>query len=102
RNARTGTVFTSRGKVVVKNALYSEYFLPLDDACECYTCRNFSRAYLRHLFNTGEILGPVLATVHNIAFFMKLMREVRESIKTNQFDSWSKRFLSEYLNSENI
>jgi len=100
RNARTGTVFTSRGKVVVKNALYREDYLPLDEDCDCYTCRNFSRAYIRHLFNVGEILGPVLATIHNIHFFMKLMKGIRKSIVDERFDSWSMEFLSRYLNSE--
>lgn len=97
RNARTGTVFTSRGKLVVKNAPSREDFLPVDETCDCYTCRNFSRAYIRHLFNSGEILGPVLATIHNIHFFMKLMKGIRKSIKEDEFVSWSEQFLSRYL-----
>jgi queuine tRNA-ribosyltransferase len=99
RNARTGTVFTSKGKLVVKNSPYSEDFLPLDSECTCYCCKNFSRAYIRHLFNSGEILGPVLATVHNITFFMRFMREMRESIVEDRFGEWSKKFLSKYLGS---
>lgn len=99
RNARTGTVFTREGKLVIKNAPFSADYLPIEEDCECYTCRNFSRAYLRHLFNAGEILGPVLATLHNIHFFMSLMREIRDSLKKGEFTSWSKRFLSEYMNS---
>lgn len=99
RNARTGTVFTSQGKVVIKNAPYTEDYIPVDEECGCYTCQNFSRAYIRHLFNAGEILGPVLATIHNIHFFMKLMQEIRESIKKDKFVSWSSGFLSKYLNS---
>jgi queuine tRNA-ribosyltransferase len=98
RNARTGTVFTHRGKLVVKNAPFSKDYIPIEENCECYTCQNFSRAYLRHLFNAGEILGPVLATLHNIHFFMLLMREIRDSLKNGEFTSWSKRFLSEYIN----
>ena len=99
RNARTGTVFTSQGKVVIKNAPYTEDYIPVDEECDCYTCQNFSRAYIRHLFNAGEILGPVLATIHNIHFFMKLMQEIRESIKKDKFVSWSGGFLSKYVNS---
>lgn len=99
RNARTGTVFTRKGKLVVKNSPFSMDYLPIEENCECYTCRNFSRAYLRHLFNAGEILGPVLATLHNIHFFMRLMLDIRDSLKKGEFDSWSKRFLTQYLNS---
>ncbi len=99
RNARTGTVFTSEGKVVVKNAPYIEDYLPLDEKCDCYTCQKFSRAYIRHLFNSGEILGPVLATIHNIHFFMRLMQGIRTSILEERFGSWSDEFLSRYLNS---
>jgi len=99
RNARTGTVFTSRGKIVIKNAPYIEDYLPIDEACNCYACKNFSRAYIRHLFNAGEILGPILATLHNISFFMNLMRNIRESIAKDEFLEWRKHFLSSYLNS---
>jgi queuine tRNA-ribosyltransferase len=96
RNARTGTVFTPTGRLVVKNAPCTEDFLPIDEQCECYACRHFSRAYIRHLFNAGEILGPMLATIHNVTFFMKLMREIRASIARNEFDVWSRAFLANY------
>ena len=96
RNARTGTVFTTRGKLVIKNAPYTEDYLPVDEECDCYTCQNFSRAYIRHLFNAGEILGPVLATIHNINFYMKLMKGIRKSIREERFDAWSRSFLSKY------
>lgn len=96
RNARTGTVFTPNGRLVVKNAPFVEDFLPIDEQCECYACNHFSRAYIRHLFNAGEMLGPILATVHNIAFFMRLMREIRESIDRGQFEVWSRTFLANY------
>lgn len=80
RNARTGTLFTSRGRVVIKHARYSEDLGPLDPECPCYTCTNFSRAYLRHLFQAGEILSSRLNTLHNLTFYMRLMAEVRKAV----------------------
>jgi len=88
RNARNGTVFTSRGKLVVKNAAYADDPSPLDPECDCYTCRNFSRAYLRHLFQAGEMLGPRLATLHSVTFFERLMRDARKAIFENRFTAW--------------
>jgi len=96
RNARTGTAFTSRGKVVIKNSVYKKDFRPLDPECECYTCKNFSRAYLRHLFNAGEILAPRLLTYHSLYFFIRFMKKLRESIKEGRFDEWSEEFLEKY------
>ncbi len=94
RNGRTGTLFTSQGKLVVKNAQYRSDFGPVDPDCECYTCKNFTRAYLRHLFNSGELLGPRLASLHNLHFFVKLMRSMREAIKRGEFAKWRSEFLS--------
>ncbi len=94
RNGRTGTLFTRHGKLVVKNASYAGDLSPVDPECECYTCRNFSRAYLRHLFNAGEILGPRLATLHNIHFFNKVMREMREALRESRLREWRSAFLS--------
>ncbi len=96
RNARNGTVFTRRGKLVVKNASYARDRGPLDEECGCYTCLNFSRAYIRHLFQAGEILGPRLATLHSVHFFLELMREVREAIVAGRFYSWKRAFLERY------
>jgi queuine tRNA-ribosyltransferase len=81
RNARNGTVFSSRGKIVVKNAAYAEDFSRLDPDCECETCRTYTRAYLRHLFNAGELLGPRLATYHNLYFYLHLLAEIRQVIR---------------------
>lgn len=80
RNARKGTVFTSLGKVIIKAARYKEDFSPLDPYCDCYTCRNFSRAYLRHLFNVNEILGMRLASLHSVRYYNNLMSRIREAI----------------------
>ncbi len=85
RNARNGTLFTSRGKLVIKNARYAEDERPVDEDCECYTCRTFSRAYLRHLYMAKEILVLRLLTLHNLNYYGKLMKDVRESIAAGNF-----------------
>ena len=85
RNARNGYLFTSQGKVVIKQTRYQEDEGPLDPACDCYTCRTFTRAYLRHLFQAGEILFSTLATLHNIRFFLDIMRGMREAILLGKF-----------------
>jgi queuine tRNA-ribosyltransferase len=85
RNARNGCLFTSTGKVIIKNAQYREDAGPLDPACACYTCRRFSRAYLRHLFLAEEILFSVLATLHNLRYYLDIMRRIRQSILLGDF-----------------
>jgi queuine tRNA-ribosyltransferase len=92
RNARNGTVFTSRGKVVVKNAEHARDYRPLDPACECRTCSTYSRAYLRHLFNAGELLGPRLATYHSLYFYLHLLDEIRQVIRVGSFVRWREEF----------
>lgn len=96
RIARNGTVFTSRGKVVIRNAEYAEDFLPLDVDCDCYTCRNYSRSYIRHLFKAKEILGPRLTTIHNLYFLIKLMEKIRESIKNDNLQKLRDEFYTNY------
>jgi queuine tRNA-ribosyltransferase len=96
RYGRNGTAFTSTGKMTVRNAPYTEDFRPLDQACSCYTCKNFSRAYLRHLFNTGEILGLRLVSLHNVYFYLDLMRNIRAAISEGRFEEFKKAFLSKY------
>ncbi len=100
RNARNGTVFTRRGKVVIKNAEWKDDPRPIDERCRCYACANFSRAYLRHLFHAGEILGPRLATLHSVSFYLAMMAEMRESIGAGTFARWSGDFLAEYAAGE--
>jgi queuine tRNA-ribosyltransferase len=80
RNARNGYLFTSSGRVIIKQAQYKDDPRPVDEACACYTCRRFSRAYLRHLFLAGEITFSVLATLHNLRRYLDIMREIRQSI----------------------
>ena len=85
RNARNGMLFTSRGRVVIKNSRYSNDPKPPDESCGCYTCRNYSRAYLRHLYMSREILAYHLNTVHNLHYFVELMRSMRQAIENDVF-----------------
>ncbi len=80
RNARNGQLFTKRGRLNIKNAEYSNDARPVDDTCSCYTCRHFSRAYLRHLFHAGEMTGATLNTLHNLHFYLDTMRRIRDGI----------------------
>jgi queuine tRNA-ribosyltransferase len=97
RNGRKGTVFTRNGTLIVKNAYHKDDFLPIDPECECYACRNFSRAYIRHLFKAEEILGMRLASLHNLYFYLELMRQSREAIVLDQYLKWKKDFLERYF-----
>ncbi len=85
RNARNGCLFTSQGKILIKNAAYAEDPEPLDPECSCQTCRSFSRAYLRHLFLAGEYLSAFYNTVHNLTFYLDMMRKIRDAIKLGNF-----------------
>ena len=96
RHARNGQIYTHSGVVRIKNSKYINDIEPLDDACECYTCNNFTRSYLRHLFNCNEILGLRLATIHNLSFYIKLMEDIRKSIQSDSFDEFSKNFIQSY------
>jgi queuine tRNA-ribosyltransferase len=93
RNGRKGYAFTSAGIVRLKNARYKIEGGPLDPQCDCYTCRHYSRGYLRHLFMCGELLGGSLVSLHNIAFYQWIMRRMRETIETGSFEGWSREFL---------
>jgi queuine tRNA-ribosyltransferase len=88
RNARNGYLFTSEGKVVIKQSRYRNDPAPLDSRCDCYTCRTFSRAYLRHLFQAGEILFSTLATLHNVRYYLDTMRQIRQSILLGTFPAY--------------
>jgi queuine tRNA-ribosyltransferase len=96
RNARKGTVFTRDGRLVVKNSTFARDERPLDPDCNCLTCTRYSRAYLRHLFATGELLGPRLASLHSVYFYLALMTELRTALREGTFDDWSRRFLARY------
>lgn len=96
RIARNGTCTTSVGKVVIKNAAHIEDFGPLDPNCDCYTCKNYSRAYLRHLFKANEVLGLRLATIHNLFFLIKLMKDMRQAILEDRFVQFKDDFFKAY------
>jgi queuine tRNA-ribosyltransferase len=102
RNARRGTVFISTGRLVVKNAAYAEDPRPLDPECDCYTCRNFSRAYLRHLFAAGELLGMRLASIHAVHHMVGLVRRAREAVLAGRFASFRAAFLERYHSRETL
>jgi len=87
RNARNGYLFTSKGPVIIKQSRYRTDPLPIDPDCECYVCKNFSRAYLRHLFMAGEINAAILNTYHNVHHYMRLMERIRQSITDDNFAS---------------
>jgi queuine tRNA-ribosyltransferase len=92
RNARNGHLFTSQGVVKIRNAGHQADTSPLDPACACYTCRNYSRAYLRHLDRCNEILASMLATIHNLHYYQQLMREIREAIEAGRFAEFREQF----------
>ena len=96
RSGRTGQAFTSRGTVNIKNARHILDERPLDNDCNCHTCSNFTRAYLHHLFRAQEILGLMLLSLHNIYFYLNLMKNIRLSIKNKEFDNFESSFLGQY------
>lgn len=102
RIARNGTCMTSKGRLVVKNAKYARDFRPLDEKCNCYACRNYTRAYIRHLLKTDEIFGLRLTSYHNLYFLLDLMRKIRAAIKEDRLLDFRAEFFEEYgLNKEN-
>lgn len=100
RNARNGWLFTSNGKLIIKQARYKEDPLPIDPECQCYTCKNYSRAYLRHLFIANEILSSRLNTIHNLHFYLGLMKDIRSSIEDDRFPEFRIEFLRRYQNQQ--
>ena len=96
RIARNGTAMTRYGKVVVRNAESAHNFSPLDSSCDCYTCRNYSRAYIRHLLKADEILGLRLMTIHNLHFLQTLMKEIREAIREERLVEYRQKFFGDY------
>lgn len=92
RNARNGSLFTSFGKVNIKNAKFADDARPLDPECDCETCTEHTRGYLRHLFVANELLGLRLASIHNLSFYIRIMKQMRRAIFENRFDEWVKNF----------
>lgn len=96
RIARHGNAFTRYGKINLKNSKYREDFTPIEDSCDCYACKNFTKAYIRHLITCDESLGGRLLSIHNTRFLIKMMEEVREAIKNDKFSEYKEDFLSKY------
>lgn len=100
RNARNGWLFSRYGDIKLKNAQYRDDLKPIDASCNCYTCKNFSRAYLHHLYKIGEMLGSRLNTIHNLFFYKQMMVEIREAIQKKTFQSYKTKFLKERKTNE--
>lgn len=98
RLARHGNAFTRKGKINIKNAKYKEDFEPIEKECDCYTCKNYTKAYIRHLITSKESLGGRLLSIHNIRFLIKLTEEIRQSIKDDNFEEYKKEFIKKYEN----
>jgi queuine tRNA-ribosyltransferase len=93
RNARNGQLFTSAGRINIKNAIHAEDDRPVDAACRCYTCTHHSRAYLRHLYLAGEMTAGALNTLHNLTFYLDTMKRIREAIQLGTFERFRQEFL---------
>ncbi len=103
RNARNAYLFTYSGFVTIRNARYKNDFKPIDNTCECYTCKNFSRAYLHHLFKAKEIIALELSSIHNLAFYLRLVRDARIKIKNDEFINWKNQIVKKLsINIKNI
>jgi queuine tRNA-ribosyltransferase len=98
RNARTGYLYTGKGIVRIRNSKHRDDTGPVDEDCACYTCQNYSRAYLRHLDKCGEILGARLNTIHNLYYFQQLMQGIRDAIEADQYETFCKNFYQSYNN----
>ena len=96
RVARHGALMTSQGRININNEKYKEDFTPLDPECDCYTCRNYSRAYLRHLHKTDELFGKRLLSIHNVRFLLKLAEDIRQAIREDRLDLFKEEFLDKY------
>jgi queuine tRNA-ribosyltransferase len=92
RNARNGHMFTRFGDLKIRNARYKSEEAPVDSSCSCYTCRNFSRAYMHHLDRCGEMLGPMLSSIHNLHYYLFLMQEVRDALDAGRFGEFARQF----------
>ena len=96
RISRNGSAFTRLGKINIKNARFSDDFTPLDELCSCYTCRNYTKSYIKHLFKSREILSSILLSIHNLYFLFDLVRDSRNAISGNNFTEFKTNFLNNY------
>jgi queuine tRNA-ribosyltransferase len=97
RVARNGTAFTRKGSISIKAGAYKADFRPIEEGCDCFACRHFTRAYLRHLLNVGEILGLRMLSVHNTRMYLRVMEEVRETIRNGSFADYRREFAANYV-----
>ena len=97
RLGRNGTIFTSNGKIHIENSIFREDLAPIDESCECYTCKNFTKAYIAHLFHGKEMLAGTLASIHNIHFIVNLVKKIRQSILDGNFVEYKEKFLNKYI-----
>jgi queuine tRNA-ribosyltransferase len=102
RNGRNAVLFSRHGRINIKNACYTDDFSPIDRECNCYTCRSFTRAYLRHLFKAGEIMALQLASIHNLAYYLWLMRAARDAILNDVFNVWKEEQLSKLSTAQDV
>jgi queuine tRNA-ribosyltransferase len=98
RLGRNGTLYTKTGKIHITNTEYRENLMPIDEGCGCYTCKNYTKAYIAHLFHGKEMLGGTLASIHNIYFIVNLVKQIRQSIINDSFDEFRDKFLNTYIN----
>jgi queuine tRNA-ribosyltransferase len=96
RVARNGALYTRNGRINIKHAVFGDKLIPIEDSCGCFTCRNFTQAYVHHLFKCEELLAYRLATIHNLFFMNSLVSEIRESISAGQFPAFKQKFLASY------
>jgi len=102
RVARNGTAFTRKGTISIKGGAYKADFRPIEESCDCFACQNFSRAYLRHLLNVGEILGLRMLSVHNTRMFLKVMSDTRAAILNGTFGQFRREFAANYVPTQKV
>jgi queuine tRNA-ribosyltransferase len=102
RVARNGTAFTRKGSISIKGGAYKTDFRPIEDGCDCFACRHFTRAYLRHLLNVGEILGLRMLSIHNTRMYLKLMEDIRLAISNGNFDVFRREFVANYIPTKRV
>jgi queuine tRNA-ribosyltransferase len=102
RVARNGTAFTSKGSISIKAGAYKADFRPIEEGCDCFACRHFTRSYLRHLLNVGEILGLRMLSVHNTRMFLRVMEQVRAAIADGNFASFRREFVANYVPTQKV
>ncbi|HWH67750.1 MAG TPA: tRNA guanosine(34) transglycosylase Tgt, partial [Candidatus Sulfotelmatobacter sp.] len=102
RVARNGTAFTRKGSISIKGGAYKADFRPIEEGCDCYACRHFTRAYLRHLLNVGEILGLRMLSVHNTRMYLKVMEDIRSTIANGTFAEFRREFVANYVPTKKV